>query len=115
MTTKPDPLNSWVRGTADALPVPDGLEARILASAARIRRRRLITGAAALLFVGILIGVFLTPKGPSVEPFAGGPVIHLSPPAPPEAERREVHFTARMAPSQDGLVFRFRKGGLSDE
>ena len=115
MTTKPDPLDSWVRETTDGLSVPAGLEARILATAARIRRRRVITGVAALLLVGILVTVFLAPKGPSPELPRRGPVVRLSPPAPPEAERREVHVTAHVAPSRDGLVFHFSKGELSDE
>ena len=115
MTTKPDPLDSWIHKTADGIPVPAGLEARILASAARIRRRRVITGVAALLLVGILVTAFLAPKGPPPESSARGPVVRLSPPAPPEAERREVHVTAHVDSSQDGFVFRFREGDLDDE
>lgn len=114
MTSGADPLDDLVRRGVDAVPVPAGLEARIRASVARRERRRLGLGLAAVaaaVMVGSVVFTLLSRTDP---PPMAGPVVPLSDPAL-RLELNETQLTTSVASAGDGLVFRFAKGGSSDE
>jgi hypothetical protein len=112
MTEKHDPLDAWLRKTADTLPVPPGLELRVRREAGRRRRAQMAAAAAAACLL-VIAGTFLRSR-PAPEPEAAGPVLRLSEPVR-SVESRDIQFTARVTAAGDDLVFRFTTGGKSDE
>lgn len=112
MTIEPDPLDELVSRTVRELPVPAGLEARILRSAALRRRARWAVAGAGL---AAAVLVLLWPRPRAVEPSGAGPVFSLREPEPAALDLKRVAFTVEVRPDAEGLAIRFIKGGPTDE